>query len=34
MIHAVYSYFCDEGKTMKHAAFNEDWILTGDVAPK
>ena len=30
MIHCVYSYFCDEGKTMKHAAFNEDWILTGD----
>ena len=27
MIHAVYSYFCDEGKTMKHAAFNEAWIL-------
>ncbi len=30
MIHCVYSYFCDEGKTMKHAAFNEDWILAGD----
>lgn len=30
MIHAVYSYFCDEGKTMKHAAFNEAWILTGE----
>lgn len=30
MIHCVYSYFCDEGKTMKHAAFNEDWILDGD----
>ena len=29
MIHCVYSYFCDEGKTMKHAAFNEDWILNG-----
>ncbi len=27
MIHCVYSYFCDEGKTMKHAAFNEDWVL-------
>ena len=34
MIHAVYSYFCDEGKTMKHAAFNEEWILTGDAASK
>ena len=30
LIHCVYSYFCDEGKTMKHAAFNEDWILAGD----
>lgn len=30
MIHCVYSYFCDEGKTMKHAEFNEDWILAGD----
>lgn len=26
LIHCVYSYFCDDGKTMKHAAFNEDWI--------
>jgi hypothetical protein len=34
MIHAVYSYFCDEGKTMKHVAFNEAWILAGDSAPK
>lgn len=33
-IHAVYSYFCDEGKTMKHAAFNEDWILEGDSPPE
>ena len=23
IIHSVYSYFCEEGKTMKHAAFNE-----------
>ncbi|MFO1001067.1 MAG: sialidase family protein [Planctomycetaceae bacterium] len=30
MIHAVYSYFCDEGKTMKHAAFSEAWILSGE----
>jgi predicted neuraminidase len=27
MIHCVYSYFCEEGKTMKHATFNEEWIL-------
>jgi predicted neuraminidase len=29
-IHAIYSYFVDGGKTMKHAAFNEDWIKAGD----
>jgi predicted neuraminidase len=29
-IHAVYSYFVDAGKSMKHAAFNEDWIKEGD----
>jgi len=29
-IHAVYSYFSATGKTMKHAAFSEDWILKGD----
>lgn len=30
-IHAIYSYFVDQGgKTMKHAAFNEDWIRAGD----
>lgn len=33
-IHAVYSYFVNnggqEGKSMKHAAFNEAWIMQGD----
>ncbi len=29
-IHAVYSYFVEGGKSMKHAAFNEDWITAGD----
>jgi predicted neuraminidase len=29
-IHAAYSYFVEAGKTMKHAAFNEDWIKAGD----
>lgn len=29
-IHAVYSYFVDGGKSMKHAAFNEDWVRAGD----
>jgi predicted neuraminidase len=29
-IHAVYSYFVSGGKSMKHAAFNEAWIRTGD----
>ncbi len=26
MIHVVYSYFVKEGKSMKHASFNESWI--------
>jgi predicted neuraminidase len=25
-IHVVYSYFTDTGKSMKHAAFSEEWI--------
>ena len=25
-LHAVYSYFVEGGKSMKHAAFNEDWV--------
>jgi predicted neuraminidase len=29
-IHAVYSYFVPEGKSMKHAAFNEAWIRQRD----
>ena len=29
-IHCVYSYFVAEGKSMKHAAFNEAWVLAGD----
>ncbi len=29
-IHAVYSYFVEAGKSMKHAAFTEDWIRAGD----
>jgi predicted neuraminidase len=29
-IHCVYSYFVDEGKSMKHAAFNEAWVLEGE----
>jgi predicted neuraminidase len=29
-IHAVYSYFVSGGKSMKHAVFNEAWILQGD----
>ena len=32
MLHAVYSYFVEGGKSMKHAAFNEAWIRAG--APK
>jgi hypothetical protein len=30
MLHAVYSYFVEGGKSMKHAAFNEVWVMTGD----
>jgi predicted neuraminidase len=29
-IHALYSYFVDGGKSMKHAAFNEEWVQAGD----
>jgi predicted neuraminidase len=29
-IHAVYSYFVEGGKSMKHAAFGEDWIRQQD----
>lgn len=29
-IHAIYSYFVEGGKSMKHAAFNEEWIRAGD----
>ncbi len=27
-IHVVYSYFTDQGKSMKHVAFSEDWLAT------
>lgn len=30
MLHAVYSYFVEGGKSMKHAAFNEAWVKAGD----
>jgi predicted neuraminidase len=30
LIHCVYSYFVEGGKSMKHAAFNEEWIEAGD----
>lgn len=29
-IHAVYTYSVEGGASMKHAAFNEDWIRAGD----
>lgn len=31
-IHAIYSYFVDGGKSMKHAAFNEAWVRADDGA--
>jgi predicted neuraminidase len=30
MIHCVYSYFVEGGKSMKHAALNEAWVEQGD----
>lgn len=29
-IHVAYSYFVKGGKSMKHAAFNEAWVMQGD----
>lgn len=29
MLHAVYSYFVEGGKSMKHAAFDESWVRAG-----
>jgi len=29
-LHVVYSYFVEQGKSMKHAAFNEAWIQEGN----
>ncbi len=29
-IHVVYSYFVEQGKSMKHAALNEAWIRAGE----
>jgi predicted neuraminidase len=29
-IHCVYSYFVSGGKSMKHAAFNEAWVVAGE----
>jgi predicted neuraminidase len=29
-IHAIYSYFVTGGRSMKHAAFTEDWVREGD----
>ncbi len=33
-IHAVYSYFVEGGKSMKHAAFDETWLRQGDTGTK
>jgi predicted neuraminidase len=29
-IHVTYSYFVPEGKSIKHARFNEEWVKAGD----
>jgi predicted neuraminidase len=33
-LHCVYSYFVEGGKSMKHAAFDEEWIAVGDADAK
>ena len=30
LIHVVYSYFVEDGKSMKHAALDEPWVRQGD----
>jgi predicted neuraminidase len=30
MLHGVYSYFVERGKSMKHVAFNEAWVKAAD----
>jgi predicted neuraminidase len=30
LIHVIYSYFVGEGKSMKHAALNESWVMRHD----
>jgi predicted neuraminidase len=30
LLHVVYSYFVEGGKSMKHAAVNEAWVVAGD----
>jgi hypothetical protein len=30
LIHVVYSYFVDEGKSMKHVTLNEEWVLQAE----
>jgi predicted neuraminidase len=32
-IHTIFSYFPKAGRTMKHAAFNEEWVRRQDDAP-
>jgi len=30
LIHVVYSYHSPQGKTIKHAVFNEEWVMEGE----
>jgi predicted neuraminidase len=30
VLHVVYSYFVEGGKSMKHASFSESWVMQGD----
>ncbi len=34
LIHAVYSYFVEGGKSMKHSQFDEAWLVSPSANPK
>jgi predicted neuraminidase len=34
LVHAVYSYFVEGGKSMKHAQFEEAWVVSSQAKPK
>ena len=32
-VHVTYSYFTPQGKSIKHARFDEAWVRAGDSKP-